>query len=102
MLSEMLVNTTAGAIIIGVGTFLVEWAFARYAGIERDIFSAIVCSLIACILVGLLDGFMSGKDFVATYFRYLPGLGIILLMMLTIDARPWFRRGSKVKHPFGP
>jgi hypothetical protein len=98
MPGDILVNATAGAIIIGIGTFLVEWAFARYAGIERDTLSAVICSLIAYISVGVMDGFMSGRDFVAAYFRYLPGLGTVLLLMLWVEAlRSWWRRGRSVK-----
>ena len=96
MIGDMLVNTTAGAIIIGVGTVSAEWAFARYAGIERDALSGVVCSLIAYISVGLVDGFMSGRDFVAAYFRYIPALGLILLVMLTIDS--YRSRGRRVRN----
>jgi hypothetical protein len=103
MPGDMLVNATAGGIIIGAGTLLMEWAFARYAGIERDTLSAVVCSLIAYISVGLVDGFMSGRDFVSAYFQYLSGLGIVLLTMLTIDTlRSWWRRVRKVKHVLQP
>ena len=98
MPGDILVNATTGAIIIGIGTFLVEWAFARYARIERDTLSAVICSLIAYISLGVMDGFMSGRDFVAAYFRYLPGLGTVLLLMLWGEAlRSWWRRGRNVK-----
>jgi uncharacterized membrane protein len=98
MPGDILVNATAGAIIIGLGAFLVEWAFVRYGRVERDVLSAVICALIAYISVGLVDGFLSDKDFVAAYLRYLPSLGIILLMMLTIDAlRSWWKRVRKVK-----
>ena len=98
MLDVILLNTTAGAIIIGAGRLLVEWVFARYAGIERDTLSAVICSLIAFISVGLVDGFVNSRDFVAAYFRYVPGLGIVMLLMLWVEAlRSWWRRGRNIK-----
>jgi hypothetical protein len=66
--------------------------------LERSSLSADVCPLIVYILAGVVDGFMSDGDFVAAYFHYLPGLGVILLMMLMIDAlRSWWRRFRKVR-----
>jgi hypothetical protein len=52
-----------------------------------------VCPLIVYILAGLIEGLMSGGEFLAAYFDYLPGLGVIWLIMLMIDAlRSWWRK----------
>jgi hypothetical protein len=75
-------GTVIGAIVIGLSAVSLEAIFAGYAKIERSTLSAVVCPLIAYMLVGVFDGFMSDGDFVAAYFHYLPGLGVILLMML--------------------
>jgi hypothetical protein len=87
-----------GAIVIGLSAVSLEAMFVEYAKIERSSLSAVVCPVIAYVLAGVVDGFMSDGDFVAAYFHYLPGLGVILLMMLMIDAlRSWWRRFRQVK-----
>jgi predicted Kef-type K+ transport protein len=93
-----LTETVIGAIVIGLSAVSLEAIFARYAKIERSSLSAVVCPLIAYILAGVVDGFMSDGDFVAAYFHYLPGLGVILLMMLMIDGlRSWWRSLRQVR-----
>jgi hypothetical protein len=88
-----LTGTIISALVIGLSTLSLEALFARYAKIDRSSLSAVVCPLIAFIVAGLVDGFMSGGDFVAAYFNYLSGLGIIWLIMLMFDAlRSWWRR----------
>jgi hypothetical protein len=97
-MNEFLTGTVIGAIVIGLSALSLEGIFAAYAKIERSNLSAVVCPLIVYILAGVVDGFMSNGDFVAAYFHYLPGLGVILLMMLMIDAlRSWWRRFRRVK-----
>jgi hypothetical protein len=90
--------TIISALVIGFSALLLEALFAKYAKIDRSSLSAVVCPLIVFIVAGLVDGFMSGGDFVATYFSYLPGLGVICLIMLMIDAlRSWWRRFRQVR-----
>jgi hypothetical protein len=97
-MNGFLTGTVIGAIVIGLGALSLEGIFAGYAKIERSSLSAVVCPLIVYILAGSVDGFMSDGDFVAVYFHYLPGLGVILLMMLMIDAlRSWWRRLRQAK-----
>jgi len=81
-----LTGTVISALVIGLSALSLEAIFARYAKIHRSSLSAAVCPLIVYILAGLVDGLMSGGDFVAAYFYYLPGLGVIWLIMLMIDA----------------
>jgi hypothetical protein len=91
-------ETVIGAIVIGLSALSLEGIFAGYAKIERSSLSAVVCPVIVYILAGSIDGYMSDGDFVAAYFHYLPGLGVILLMMLMIDAlRSWWRRFQQVR-----
>ena len=88
-----LTGTIISALVIGFSALSLEALFAKYAKIDRSSLSAVVCPLIAFIVAGLVDGFMSGGDFVAAYFNYLPGLGVIWLIMLMIDAlRSWWRQ----------
>ena len=85
-------------LLIGFSALSLEALFARYAKIDRSSLSAVVCPLIVFILAGLVDGLMSGGDFVAAYFNYVPGLGVIWLIMLMIDAlRSWWRRFRQVR-----
>ena len=97
-LNMHLTGTVISALVIGLSALSLEALFAKYAKIDRSSLSAIVCPLIIYILAGLVDGFMSGGDFVAAYLNYLPGLGVIWLIMLMIDAlRSWWRRFRQVR-----
>jgi hypothetical protein len=93
-----LTGTVISVFVIGLSALSVEAIFARYAEIDRSSLSAVVCPLIVFILAGSVDGFISGGDFVAAYLNYLPGLGVIWLIMLMIDAlRSWWRRFRQVR-----
>src|SRR5215207_1600804 len=93
-----LTGTIISTLVIGFSALSLEALFAKYAKIDRSSLSAVVCPLIAFIVAGCLDGFMRGGDFVAAYFSYLPGLGVIWLTMLMIDAlRSWWRQFRQVR-----
>ena len=93
-----LTGTIISTLVIGFSALSLEALFAKYAKIDRSSLSAVVCPLIAFIVAGLVDGLMSGGDFVAAYFNYLPGLEVIWLMMLMIDAlRSWWERFRQVR-----
>jgi hypothetical protein len=84
--------------MVGGSALLLEWLFVRYAKIERSDLSAIICPLIAWILVGVVHGFMNGGNFAVAYFHCFAALGVVLLMMLAINViRLWWRRGRQVR-----
>jgi hypothetical protein len=97
-MGEYVTETIVSSIIIGSSALYLEWLFVRCAKIERSDLSAIVCPLIAYILIGMMHGLVNGGSFAAAYFHHFSGLGVVLLMMLAINAlRLLWRKGRRVK-----